>query len=152
MRSYKSLLVLGVLVATTMVGGCSRGPKLAAVTGQVTWNGQPVPFAYVVFQPVEPPGAYGAAYTDAEGRYELLYTKSKRGALVGRHEVTVRTSSLDEIQVEDRKTGLMVTPPLPAGYKPKAQAQFEREVASGGNEIDLDLATATAAAQPQVRR
>lgn len=145
MQSHKLVLGLGLgVVSLAGLGGCSDGPEIAGVKGKVTWNGQPVPFAYVVYQPVDPPGAYGAAYTNAEGQYELLYTKSKKGALVGQHQVTVRTSSVDEIQVEDKKTGKMVTPPLPPGYKPKLEVQFDRAVESGGNEIDLELTTAVA--------
>lgn len=55
-------------------------------------------------------GTHGAAYSDADGKYELLFSKTQKGALVGQHQVTVRTAGRDEIQVEDEKTGLMVTP------------------------------------------
>jgi hypothetical protein len=133
--AFWTTISLGAL----LLAGCSDGPSLGKVHGQVTLNGEPVPFAYVVFQPIEPKGAYGAAYSDAEGRYELLYTRSRKGALVGKHAVTVRTSSLDEIQVEDKKTGLMVTPKLPKEYRPKLEAQFERQVAAGDNPIDLEI-------------
>lgn len=132
---FWTMASLGSLLLT----GCSDGPSLGKVHGQVTLNGEPVPFAYVVFQPIEPKGAYGAAYSDAEGRYELLYTRNRKGALVGKHAVTVRTSSLDEIQVEDKKTGLMVTPKLPREYRAKLEAQFERQVAAGDNPIDLEI-------------
>ena len=56
--------------------------------------------------------------------------------------MTIRTASLDEVQVEDKATGLMVTPPLPDGYKPKLEVTFEREVQRGRNTIDFDLAAA----------
>lgn len=133
----------GLLLA---VVGCSKGPHLGRVHGTVTWAGQPVPFAYVEFQPIEPRGTYGAAYSDAEGKYELLFSKTQKGALVGQHQVTVRTAGRDEIQVEDKKTGLMVTPSLPPGYKPKLQVQFDREVKSGTNELNFELQDATATA------
>ena len=89
--------------------------------------------------PVDPPGTYGSAYTDAEGKFVLQFSPTKEGAMVARHEVTIRTAAKDEIQVEDRKTGLMVTPPLPDGYKEKVELVFEREVKSGDNVIDFDL-------------
>ncbi|MGE4003087.1 MAG: hypothetical protein AB7I48_23100, partial [Planctomycetaceae bacterium] len=82
---------------------------------------------------------YAAAYTDVEGKYELQFTKDRNGALVGRHEVTVRTSSIDEIQIEDKTTGKMVTPALPQGYAPNFEVRFEREVKPGRNEINLEL-------------
>lgn len=140
MRHQRALIAATLLLIPLAWAGCSEnGPPLGSVSGTVTWNGEPVPFAYVVFQPVEPKGAYGAAYSDADGRYELLYSRDRKGALVGRHAVTVRTSSVDEIQVEDKKTGLMVTPPLPKGYRPKLERQFERQVAVGDNAIDLEI-------------
>ena len=136
MRSF-SLQVLALCVLA--ISGCSDGPELGAVTGTVSQGGKVIPFAYVVFQPVDPPGTYGSAYTDAEGKFVLQFSPTKEGAMVARHEVTIRTAAKDEIQVEDRKTGLMVTPPLPDGYKEKVELVFEREVKSGDNVIDFDL-------------
>jgi hypothetical protein len=128
-----------VLLMLTVLPGCSDGPPLGTVSGKVSQGGHAIPFAYVVFQPVDPPGTYGSAYTDAEGRYVLQYSASRQGALVARHEVTIRTAARDEIQVEDRSTGLMVTPPLPDGYKEKVEVLFDREVKPGDNVIDFDL-------------
>lgn len=151
--TWREFRGVAVLLAVAMVsGGCSRGPKLAPVNGIVTWNGQPVPYAYVVYQPIEPKGAYGAAYTDEQGRYELAYTRSKKGALVGQHEVTVRTSSIDEIQVEDKATGLMITPKLPPGYKPKLEVKFQRSVEARSNEIHLELTSGESLASGNSRR
>ena len=62
--------------------------------------------------------------------------------MIGRHEVTVRTSSKDEIEVEDRTTGKMVVPPLPAGYQERLQVQFEREVKPGDNLHDFEITSA----------
>jgi hypothetical protein len=78
-----------------------------------------------------------------DGRYELQFSESRNGALVGRHEVTIRTAALDEIQVEDRETGKLVTPVLPAGYKPKLELKFERAVEAGDNTVDIQLETGT---------
>ena len=139
-RAYLVLVTVGVLTAGT---GCSDGPPLGTVSGTVTQNGQPIPFAYVQFQPTEPRGTYASAYTDVDGRYELQFSESRNGALVGRHEVTIRTAALDEIQVEDRETGKLVTPVLPAGYKPKLELKFERAVEAGGNTVDIQLETGT---------
>lgn len=131
------------LLLTGFFIGCSNGPELADVSGKVTQDGRPIPFAYVIYQPVEPPGTYASAYTDADGNYSVQFTESREGALIGRHEVTVRTAGLDEIAVEDRTTGRMVTPVLPVGYRPKLQLVYAREVQSGSNVIDLDLAQGT---------
>ncbi|MGD9854027.1 MAG: hypothetical protein AB7U20_03665 [Planctomycetaceae bacterium] len=138
MSCQKNFAAWGVLAAL-LVSGCSDGPELGSVQGQITLSGAAVPFTYVQFQPTDPPGTYAAAYTDVEGKYELQFTKDRNGALVGRHEVTVRTSSIDEIQIEDKTTGKMVTPALPQGYAPNFEVRFEREVKPGRNEINLEL-------------
>lgn len=120
--------------------GCSDGPDLGIVTGKVVQQGKPIPFAYVQFQPTDPPGTYGAAYTGVDGVYNIRFTEDKDGAPVGKHRVTVRTAAIDEIEVEDKTTGLMVAPELPDGYKAKLELEYDREVKSGSNEIDLDIA------------
>ncbi|MFM7058984.1 MAG: hypothetical protein ACKO2P_18900 [Planctomycetota bacterium] len=80
-RAVVFLLGFGVL---TVGVGCSDGPPLGTVSGKVTQGGQPIPFAYVQFQPTDPPGTYASAYTDVEGQYELRFSESRNGALVGR--------------------------------------------------------------------
>ncbi|MFM8475408.1 MAG: hypothetical protein ACKOEO_06385 [Planctomycetaceae bacterium] len=135
-------LVSGGIVAVVLLSvtaGCSDAPAVGEVTGVVTLAGQPIPFAYVRFQPTDPPGTYGSAYSDESGRYELKFTEGVNGALIGRHEVLVRTAAVDELQVEDKSTGLLVTPPLPKGYQERQEVIFEREVKSGSNEINLEL-------------
>lgn len=129
------------LALSGFFGGCADGPELGTVAGRVSLQGQPIPFAYVVFQPTDPPGTYGAAYTDADGHYELRFTESRDGALVGQHTVSIRTAALDEIEVEDKSTGLMVRPPVPEGYQPGLQVEFEREVKPGDNTHNFDLAS-----------
>lgn len=130
-----TLASLGLFLAS----GCSDGPELGLVSGTVKLQGQAVPFAYVVFQPVDPPGTYGAAYTKEDGTYELRFSDSRNGAMLGKHQVKIRTASKDEIQVEDKNTGLMVTPELPKGYQGRLEFEFDRQVASGSNSHDFDL-------------
>lgn len=144
--TFRQSQVAFSLIALSALGmaGCSKGPVLGSVQGVVRQGGQPVPFAYLVFQPQQR-GTYGAAYTDAQGRYTLQFSRTRQGALVGRHNVTIRTAGLDEVQVEDKSTGQMITPPLPDGYQPRLEVQFEREVQRGRNTFDFDLASADAA-------
>src|SRR5690349_20864093 len=84
--SARKTLVVAGLAATTWLAGCSDGPELGDVTGKVLQNGQPVPFAYVMFQPIDPPGTYASAYTNVDGEYELQFSPSANGAMIGRHE------------------------------------------------------------------
>ncbi|WP_157605203.1 hypothetical protein [Schlesneria paludicola] len=138
--NFRSLTCLFLAaISLTMAAGCERGPHLGTVKGQVTMNGTPVPFAYVKFQPIAPRGTYGSAYTDAKGVYSLQFSQTRQGALVGKHNVSVRTSKRDEMEVEDKSTGLLVVTQLPSGYKENMQVQYERDVKSGHNVLDFEL-------------
>ena len=115
MRCDQLFPTLVVVAIGLFVPGCSTGPNLGTVSGVVSQDGIPIPYVLVQFQPVEPRGTYASAYTDVSGHYELRFSQTKRGALVGRHEATLRTSKRDEIQIEDKSTGLMVTPTCNGG-------------------------------------
>jgi hypothetical protein len=145
MRFLRSSSIPWTLALSGFFVGCSDGPELGVVTGKVLQQGKPIPFAYVEFQPIDPPGTYGAAYTQVDGTFNIRFTEDKDGALVGKHKVTVRTAAVDEIQVEDKTTGLMVTPELPEGYQPKLSLEYSREVKPGTNDIVFDLAEGTPA-------
>jgi hypothetical protein len=139
---FRNTYVIAPLLSLTvlMAGGCGRkGQELGFVTGTVTLNGSPVPFAFVQFQPIDPPGTYGSAYADPKGHYELQFTKSSKGAPLGKHEVTIRTPKKDEIQIEDEATGKMVLPDLPPGFVEKLEKRFAATVEPGSNSIDFEL-------------
>ena len=139
MRCDQLFPTLVVVAIGLFVPGCSTGPNLGTVSGVVSQDGIPIPYVLVQFRPVEPRGTYASAYTDVSGHYELRFSQTKRGALVGRHEATLRTSKRDEIQIEDKSTGLMVTPKLPENYKGNLELKYDEVVSSGDNVIDFDL-------------
>src|SRR6476620_1822250 len=79
------------------VAGCNRsGLNLAYVEGVVTYNGQPVEHAGVLFKPETGPFAMGT--TDAEGKFTLT-TANFSGALVGVHHVGISKSKTTAIQM-----------------------------------------------------
>ena len=81
-------LALAVLVAA---GGCSRGPKLVPVRGQVFYRDQPLKFGSVMFQP-ESGGQPARATIEPDGTFTLTTYrngKSKPGAVVGKHLVRI---------------------------------------------------------------
>ncbi len=76
------ILLLGAL-------GCSDGPDLVHVRGQVTHKGQPVQNLVLHFQPEH--GRPSWAETDADGQFQLNYSRDFSGGLVGTHKVWVTT-------------------------------------------------------------
>lgn len=86
MKSYFRLIPV---ILTASVLGCSSGgagPTLAPVDGEVTFSGNPIAGATVVFIPEKGPVAIGI--TDTEGKFRLS-TGTDRGAVVGQCKATV---------------------------------------------------------------
>jgi hypothetical protein len=78
-----SLLALSILC---LVAGC--GPNVGAVTvnGTVLGDGEPAAGLTVQFSPVTGERS-STGFTDADGRFELRYSKDVVGALPGKHNV-----------------------------------------------------------------
>lgn len=131
----KSHIVAGLVLAFTVtLIGCQRGPALGKVTGTVKVNGRPLPYAYVVFQPIDPPGAYGSAYADASGDYVLQFSRSRNGAPVGKHTVSIREARGEELNDSDAKLPRIQ---IPAKYN--SATELQREVKAGSNVHHFDL-------------
>jgi hypothetical protein len=120
------------------ISGCGSDGNLATVRGTVTLNGRPLQNALVEFQPTGPHGSPSSGITDAEGRYELMYTFDKPGAIPGEHRVSIRTGGtrLDSTgqEVECKEC-------LPAKYN--TQTELQRTVQPGRNTLDFDLCQRT---------
>lgn len=129
-RNSRMLVLLAIPLAG-LASGCQKGPELGTVTGLVKVNGQPLPYAYVVFQPIAP-GTYGSAYTDKEGKYELQFTTSRNGAPVGSHRVSIRAAARDELPDD-------AAPQVRLPEKFNSASELVREVKPGHNVHDFDL-------------
>jgi hypothetical protein len=117
------------------LAGCNRGPQLAPVRGRVTLDGKAIESAEVKFQPADGRTSHGI--TDANGRFELRYTRDEMGALVGPH--TVRILSATEVTLPNGQ--FQLRPQLvPARYN--SQSELHEEVKAGeDNEFNFDLAS-----------
>ena len=121
--------------------GCGGDFRLAAVSGRVTLNGTPLSDAYVTFQPigdkdhVNPgPGSFGK--TDAEGRYTLRTAGNQgRGAVKGRHKVTIRKGRPKNPGVNEDYTQYRET--LPERYNSKTELEYEVKAATDDADFDL---------------
>lgn len=123
---------LGAFAACVVLWGCGGPadvPDLGEVSGYVKLDGQPVQGAKVTFQPET--GRPSTAFTDAEGNYELAYSRGESGAKVGKH--TVRISTL--VVADDEQPG--VPEKIPEQYNKKTE--LTKDVEGGDNEINFDL-------------
>ena len=123
---------VSLILALSVTGCGGDGPELEVVTGKVTLNGDPLPDADVEFQPDEGSPSYGM--TDDKGRYDLMYTRDKRGAMLGEHTVRIMTPTTDtDAQGNEVRVPQQVPPKYNAGSK------LTREVKPGKNRIDFQL-------------
>ncbi|MBY0514472.1 MAG: DUF4198 domain-containing protein [Gemmataceae bacterium] len=93
------LLALGVLAAGLgTAAGCGEKSNYVTVSGVVRLNNKPYPNAIVLFQPVggsdnQNPGRGSSGVTDADGRFRLKCDDGRDGAVVGLHQVKIRTNA-----------------------------------------------------------
>ena len=97
MRRARVLAVVTLGLLLGAAAGCGdEKAKYVPVSGVVKLNGKPYPNAVVVFQPVggkdnPNPGRGSSGITDADGRFTLKTDGDQTGALVGVHQVKIRT-------------------------------------------------------------
>ena len=131
-NSFAGIVLAAAVVL--LVGGCGGdGPDLGKVKGTVTLDGNPLPNASVEFAPEGQRGS--GAVTDAEGKYELMFTSDKKGAIVGKH--TVRITTLQ--QGGDSSRGDLPESPELVPPKYNKESTLTVEVTSGRNTHDFDL-------------
>jgi hypothetical protein len=118
----------GAMVVASLlccIGCGGSGIDLGTVEGRVTKGGQPAANYWVRFTP-SAGGRPGNGRTDADGRYELVYTFRDKGARVGPNRVEVGTGG----EVDDR--GNEISPPVEV-------LEIEKVVEGGDNVIDLEI-------------
>ncbi len=87
----RPLVLLGCLAALSVAGCGPNGPDVVPVTGKITKGGKPVSFVTVTFVPEL--GRASMARTDADGHYELEFSKEiPYGAVPGQHKVFFKVS------------------------------------------------------------
>jgi len=81
-------------LAVALVLGCygcnSSDVSLGIVNGKVTIDGKPLANAIVTFVPKQG-GRAALGTTDPDGNYQLIYS-TRKGALVGTHDVTIQVN------------------------------------------------------------
>lgn len=114
--------------------GCFAGPgvEVGKVTGIVTQGGQPLSDATVTFYPVG--GRPSIGITDEAGRYQLQFTESVQGAMVGTHKVNISYGGPPPPGEADRaKRAKRVLPPTSVDWPDPI------EVTASSNQLDFDL-------------
>jgi hypothetical protein len=84
-------LRLGMVLICIVSSGCRRPSfETVPVSGTVTFQGKPVPYGVVKFQPVAADrGRSALAFIGADGTYKVLTLNDARGLVPGEYHVTV---------------------------------------------------------------
>lgn len=87
--SRSAWLRLAVAVVALGVAGpaCKRNPRVVPVSGTVLYNGKPLPFGSIQFQPDKGQAAMGEIQSD--GSFKLSSYVLDDGAVPGRHLVSI---------------------------------------------------------------
>jgi hypothetical protein len=164
MNSYVRYWLL-LLVCAALVWGCggSDRPDTVPVSGKVTYQGNPVQGAQVVFRAKEGGARNASGMTDPQGEYELTTFDTGDGAALGTHVVTITkaassTGGGETMDAQDPSAayhdamaaaakGMPAQGPavgaeggIPAKYADPAKSGLERTVTKEGpNEFDFEL-------------
>ena len=148
MRPLKYLDKLVVGLALLLLPGCGGGGRkegLAPVTGQITYDGQPVPAGHIYFYPVDGKRSSSGSI-EADGKYALTSYTSGDGALIGKHKVVIDAKEpgapLPNPDDPDAFKPGAIKPPariLPAQYYDQATTPLEVDVKDEDNVIDFPI-------------
>jgi hypothetical protein len=75
------------LLITAAIVGCHKDPAMAQVTGKVMYNGKPLEFGSVTFQPAAGQPAQGDIQSD--GTFALSTYRQNDGAVIGVHKIRI---------------------------------------------------------------
>ena len=147
-RLARSLPILCLLlVGCSGSNGDDNRPSRVPVTGSITYKGQPVEGAQVVFSPKSPDGTAAAGTTDESGRFELTTFTDNDGAIPGSYNVTVSkhearppAPEFDDASYDpDAKPLPPAKSLLPVKYKDPGKSALTADVAEGQAEFQFDL-------------
>lgn len=135
-----SVLFSFAVTAAFCVGCGAGGPEVADVTGTVTLDGNPVPGAAVTFHPEAAGGSPSYGVTDDQGKYKMMFTMDRSGAMLGKNWVEIEVPKLSKSEIEEMKANGQTPPPrLQIPKKYKEQGALTAEVKSGANDIPFAL-------------
>ncbi|MEN6407055.1 MAG: hypothetical protein ABFC77_11360 [Thermoguttaceae bacterium] len=129
--------MLAIIVATFAGCGGKRGRELAPVSGKVTYQGKPLQFGTVLFQPDR--GQYAVGKIRQDGSFQMMTPGEGDGAPIGKHcvRITCREKQNSDRTVGERPLGELL---IPEKYNSCATSGITVEVRPGANDpVILDL-------------
>ncbi len=132
---------VGLLLLLTLAGCGIEGPERVVVTGEVTYQGQPLEKGQIRFVPAPGSKAPASGALVVDGRYTV---DGKGGVPLGTHKITIKAYLLADVQdqpADSREQTPETTPPpqqyLPAKYNTKTELQIT--IPPGSRKITKDF-------------
>ena len=131
------------LIGTLLIGCTSQAPDLHPVGGWVTFEGQPLAYGTILFQPERGPLATGAIGPD--GVYMLQSGEFGEGAVAGKHAVSFLPPpkefivSAEELEQYAGPPPVKEQPFLPSRFLSPETSDLTVEVRADENTFDFDL-------------
>ncbi len=126
--------------------------QLANVEGVVLLDGKPVSEVLVVFKPNKKQGSIGppsAGRTDAQGHFKLAINGTRRGAVVGSHQVMIMTKGSNAMS-SGAAPGIPSSGSVPGSYSQPDTTPLVAEVLPDrDNQISLKLSSKMKPEKPQ---
>lgn len=144
----RSWLLLAVCLS--LMVGCSgpEGPETVPVSGTVTFNGEPLVGASVVFAPKEGAARNASGTTDDQGKYQLSMFGENDGSVIGPHTVSISMVASDggtadaenpDESYEAAMSGVDSAAEPKEGEFPGASGIEKEVTADGPNVFDFEL-------------
>jgi len=136
--TVKSLLsAVSLLFILSSCGSSGNGPQFGNVTGTITLDGAPLPFAKVEFQPEKARPSVGL--TNENGQYTLGYSVAQKGAIQGQHVVRIALATPDEVGGEDSKAIVELRKRVKIPDRFNKDSGLTAEVKKGNNNLNFEL-------------
>ena len=151
-RGLASALV--VVAAFVILAGCGdQRPETFPVQGKVTYRGKPVTSGRVIFYPEN--GRSAQSEILADGTFKLTTFERGDGAVVGKHQVTIKSTRVVEASAapksfdEELRRGPSGQTPgsskprvewlVPEKFSRRSTTTLAAEVTSDDNQVDLRI-------------
>lgn len=136
MAFARYLFSLSIFLCLAGCGGSSDAPELGDVTGVLTLDGIPREGVSVRFTP-ESGGRTSVATTEADGSFEMVYSRSAMGAKIGSHSVSISLAELPESEIEKLEASGADVSDLEKAIDKYADVRKTVNVEPGSNEIEV---------------
>lgn len=137
-RSVITQTILVSLLVAAFTLGCSQKEKLGAVSGKVTFKGQPLTEGVVIFTNAAK-GIHMTAKLDEQGCYKVVMAKGE-GLPPGDYQVSVNPPTV-EVPMGPARTAapMPVYPNIPMKYRNSKTSGLKLTVTEEGNTLDIDM-------------